>query len=131
MAKKQRFWFMDSSTLRGRMGIVEKGTNVTTKDGYNSNYTAITEAKDVTIYAIARDEDLAINALTATWTQIPIQFHEYIVNKVIASGYKDPRHLEIQLAQYFDLEYEKGIKKTKKFARNNYTTVGQIKQQDF
>jgi restriction endonuclease Mrr len=129
--KKERFWFIDNSTLRARMGIVEKATNVTTKDGYVSEYTAVSEAKDITIYAIARDNDLAVNSLTSTWTQIPAQFHEVMVSKVIAMGYKDPRHMELQTAQYFEQEYEKGIKKAKKFSRSNYQTTGVIRPQDF
>ena len=39
--------------------------------------------------------------------------------------------MEIQNAQYFDAEYEKGIKKAKKFARSNYITTGRIVPQDF
>ena len=34
MAKKDRFWFIDNSGLTLRLGIVEKGTNATTKDGF-------------------------------------------------------------------------------------------------
>ena len=129
--KKERFWFIDTSTTRPRMGIVEKATNATTKDGYATDFKAITEAKDITIYAIARDYDLVINSLASTWSQIPIQFHEVIINKVIASGYKDPRHMELNTAQYFDQEYDKGVRKAKKFSRGNYQGIGRIKPQDF
>ena len=131
MAKKERFWFIDNSDTTLRMGIVEKATNATTKDGWTSKYKSITEAKDITLYAIIRDTDLAINALTATWTQIPEQFHEVMVNKVIAAGYKDPRNMEINAAQYFDIEYEKGLKKAKKFSRSNFSTTGRISPVDF
>lgn len=131
MAKKDRAWFIDNSASQPRMGIVEKSTNVVTKDGHTTDYAAISEAKDITIYAIARDYDLLKNALTVSWSQIPAQFHEVIVYKAIATGYKDPRHMDLEVAQYFDNEYMMGVKKGKKFARNNYTTTGHIKQQDF
>ena len=88
MAKKNRYWFIDNSTLTLRMGIVERATNATTKDGFSSNYTSITEAKDITVDAIIRDTDLAVGALTATWSQIPEQFHEAMVYKAISEGYK-------------------------------------------
>ena len=129
--KKKRFWYIDTSVKVPRMGIVEKSTNTNTKDGYTSNYTSITEAKDITIYAIARDNDLAVNAVTATWTQIPEQFHEHIVNKVISRCYLNPLNLQPKLADYFANEYEKGLKKAKKFSRGNYTTTGFIAPQDF
>jgi hypothetical protein len=131
MAKKDRAWFIDNSASQPRMGIVEKATNAVTVDGHSSDYTAISEAKDITIYAIARDYDLLKDATGVSWSQIPIQFHEHIVSKAIASGYKDPRHMDLDIAQYFDNEFMMGIKKGKKFARSGYTTVGQIRQQDF
>ena len=129
--KKQRFWYIDTSTLRPRMGIVEKATNAVTKDGYTSEYQSITEAKDITIYAIARDNDLAADALTATWTQIPEQFHSTIVDKVISIGYKDPRNFDMERIKFFDMEYGLGLKKAKHFSRSNYTSTGFIAPQDF
>ena len=129
--KTERFWYIDNSTKRPRMGIVEKATNATTKDGYTSQFKSISAAKDITIYAIARDFDLIINSLAASWSQIPEQFHEVMVNKVIAAGYKDPRNMEINAAQYFDIEYEKGLKKAKKFSRSNFSTTGRISPVDF
>ena len=126
--KKQRAWYIDRLL---RIGIVEKATNAVTKDGYTSDWQSISEAKDLRVYAISRDADLERDDLGSTWAQIPSQFHEYIVNRVIANGYKDPRHMDFDVAQYFDNQYEKGVKKAKKFARSNYQTVGAIKAQDF
>jgi|TARA_R110002020_G_scaffold258800_9_gene472651 hypothetical protein len=129
--KKKRFWFIDTSTTRARMGIAEQANSVLTKDGYTTDFKAITEVKDITIYAIARDYDLTVNNMATTWSQIPIQFHEVIVNKAIANGYKEPRNMDIQVAQYFDNEYLLGLKEAKKFSRSNYQTTGNIKPQDF
>mgnify|MGYP003151410342 CR=1 FL=1 len=125
--RKKRFWYIDNSTLRPRMGIVEKATNTTTKDGWTSDFVSISEAKDITIYAIARDNDLVNNALTATWTQIPEQYHDAMVAKVIAEGYKKPP----KLAMYFEGEYVTKLKAAKKFSKANYTTVGTIAPSDF
>ena len=129
MANKiERAWYIDK--LKS-IGIVEKGTNATTKDGYTSNWKSITEVKDVRIYAISRDEDLDASDLTNTWSNIPTQFHEILIYKVIAMGYKDPRNLKIDAAQYFDTEYMLGVKEAKKFSRSNYETTGMIAPQDF
>ena len=126
--KKIRAWYIDKLK---RIGIVEKATNAVTKDGYNTDWTSITEAKDLRVYTISMDEDLSINQTTSTWNQIPPQFHEAIVNKVIAGGYKDPRNMELKLAQYFDAEYAIGVKEGKKYSKSNYQTTGTIKQQDY
>ena len=126
--KKQRAWYIDRLL---RIGIVEKATNAVTKDGYTSDWQSISEAKDLRIYAISRDADLVKDEMNSTWTQIPEQFHEVIVNKVIAQGYKDPRHMELNTAQYFEQEYAIGIKRARKYSRSNYQSTGFIKQQDF
>lgn len=126
--KKERAWYIDKL---GKIGIVEKSTNTITKDGYTSNWTSITEAKSFRIYAISRDDDLSASDLTNTFNQIPAQFHEAIVNKVIANGYKDTRNQKFDAAQYFDNEYAVAIKEAKKFSKANYTTTGFIKPQDY
>ena len=126
--KKQRAWYVDKLK---RIGIVEKATNTITKDGFTSDWASITEAKDVRIYAISQDEDLSNNTMGGTFNEIPEQFHEIILFKVIAAGYKDPRNLQIDMAQYFDQEYSLGIKEAKKFSRSNYGTTGHIRPQEF
>ena len=63
--------------------------------------------------------------------EIPTQFHEALAYKAIAIGYQDPRNMKIELAQYFDNEYEKICKRAKKFARSSYLTTGQIVPQEF
>jgi hypothetical protein len=128
MAKTQRAWFIDKLL---RIGIVEKATNAVTKDGYTSNWKSISESKDFRLYTISTDANIIKGALTATWAQIPTQFHETIVYRVIAQGYKDPRHMELQLAQYFDNEYAVGIKEAKKYSKSNYQSTGIIKGQDY
>ena len=126
---KERAWFVDKLL---KIGIVEKVTNAVTKDGVTSDWDSISEAKDLRIYAISRDADLTVDNMTlGTWTQIPEQFHETIVNKVISQGYKEPRHMELNTAQYFDQEYAIGVKRAKKYARSNYQSTGFIKPQDF
>ena len=123
-----RVWYVDKLN---RIGIVEKAGNSITKDGYNSDWQSISEAKDMRMYTISRDDDLTIDNLDLSWTQIPNQFHETIIYKAIATGYKDPRNMELKAAQYFDQEYALGVKEAKKYSKSNYQTTGQIKQQDF
>tara|TARA_Y100001963_G_scaffold100972_1_gene138907 strand:+ start:4961 stop:5356 length:396 start_codon:yes stop_codon:yes gene_type:complete len=126
----QRAWYIDKLK---RIGIVEKGNSPVTKDGYSSNWQSISEIKDLRIYAISRDANLAAGTTLTdvAFAQIPEQFHEILVSKVIAMGYKDPRHLDLKLAQYFDMEYNLGIKEARKFSKSNYQTIGSISPQSF
>tara|TARA_R100000278_G_scaffold24899_1_gene22974 strand:+ start:3074 stop:3463 length:390 start_codon:yes stop_codon:yes gene_type:complete len=126
--KYTRAYFIDKLK---RLGIVEKAFNAVRKDGHQSDWKSITEAKDVTIYTISKDADLNASDLSNTFTAIPLQFHEAIVYKAVAMGYKDPRNLEINLAQYFDGEYLTSVKEAKKFSRSNYQTMGRITSHDF
>ena len=129
MAQKYtRAWFVDKLK---RIGIVEKTFNAVRKDGHQSDWKSITEVKDVTLYTISKDADLDASDLSNTFIAIPLHFHEAIVYKAIAMGYKDPRNMEINLAQYFDGEYLASVKEAKKFSRSNYQTMGRIVSQDF
>ena len=129
MANKiKRAWFIDKMN---RIGIIEKGSFAVTKDGYTSNWKSITEVKDLRIFTISRDADLVAGDITKTWGQIPEQYHETIVYKAIATGYKDPRHMDLEAAQYFDQEYSLGVMQARKDSRNSYQSTGMIKQQDF
>ena len=126
--KKQRAWYIDKLK---RIGIVEKATNIVSKDGYTSNWASVSETKDLRMYAISRDTDVVVDTLTGTFIGIPEQFHETIAFKVIARGYRDPRNMNLQVAQFFDGEYLSGLKQAKKFSKSNYQTTGRIKPQDF
>ena len=83
------------------------------------------------MYTISRDADLVAGDTSQTFSQIPNQFHETIVYKVVAMGYKDPRHMDLQIAQYFDGEYAAGVKAAKVYSRSSYQTTGTLKQQDY
>jgi len=126
--KYNRFWYIDSN----RIGIVQKATSTVTKDGWESNYKSITEAKSMRIYAISQSTDIAANdSTTDVYNDIPQQFHESIVYKAIANFYKDPRNMDINAAQLFDGEYELKVREAKKYARTRYVTTGTIKPYDY
>ena len=133
----KRHWFVE----RGRIAFIEEGTNQTV-DGVSTTAISISEAKSCLIKAISLPIHFPIGYdvdVTASYTDnaygpledIPSQFHEALAFKVIAIGYKDPRNMKIELAQYFDAEYEKLCKRAKKFARSNYQTTGHIVPQEF
>ena len=127
---KQRYWYID----KHRIGIVEKATNAVTKENKTSDYASISEVKDLRIYGIMKPDALGSDidsTSDAALTEIPDQFHELIVSKAIANGYKDPRNLNIELAQFFEGEYIMGVREAKKFSKSRYRKGGYIKAYDF
>ena len=126
--KVQKLWYIDKL---GKMGIIEKASGVVKKDGYQTDWTSIASAQAVRLYAISRDSDISINELTNTFNQIPGEYHEALVYKAVAMGYKDPRNMDIKLAQYFDSEYMRQVKEGKKFSKSSYADSGNITPQDF
>ena len=133
----KRMWF----TERGRLGIVEEGSSTTT-DGVTTTIVSISEAKSLLIkglslpthFPVGADANYALadtDEFQGPLDEIPTQFHEALAYKAIAIGYQDPRNINIDLAQYFDLEYEKVVKQAKKFSRSSYLTTGQIVPQEF
>ena len=132
----ERFYYIDNN----RLAIIEKN-GTTTVDNASTSYKTITEAKPIRINTICKADhfNTGSNIVEADFTSttsgplgdIPSQFHEALVFKVIAMGYKTPPAMDINTAQYFDMEYEKVVKEGKKFARSNYMQTGMIAPQDF
>ena len=128
---RQRYWYLD----KRRIGIVEKSNNATTQEAATSDYSSVSvAAKTIRVYGIFKPDALN-STLTAdddpALTEIPVQFHEVIVTRAIASGYKDPRNMQIDMATYFDAEYDKGLREAKKFSKSRYRRGGFIKAYDF
>ena len=132
----ERFYFVDND----RLALVEKN-GTTTVDGASTSYNTISEAKPLRMNVISRADHFVTgaNINEIDWSsatagplgQIPTQFHEALVYRVIAMGYKTPPTLDLSAAQYFDGEYEKVIKQAKKFSRSSYQSLGMIVPQDF
>ena len=128
----QRYWYIDRGQGgRDRLGIVEKASSQTTKETITTDWGSISEVKDLRLYTTDTQEDFDVNDLSEEKTEIPKRYHEALVNKVISLGYRDARNMKIDASQFFDMEYEKLIKKAKKHARSNYQTHGFIKPIDF
>ena len=128
----QRYWYIDRGQGgRDRLAIVERSNNQLTKERVTTDWASVSEVKDLRVYTIDTPADFETGNLSLEDTNIPKRYHEALVNKVISMGYKDPRNMRVDVAQYFDMEYEKLVKKAKKHARSNMQTNGVIKQIDF
>ena len=117
MATKEYAYF----TERGQLGIVEK---------VNSEWKTITESgKEIRIFCSALSDHFTEDLDLAS--TIPAQFHQGLAYKVISDSYKDPRNLNLDLAQYFEGEYIKCIKMAKKYAKMQHYSSGQTIPQEF
>tara|TARA_R100000995_G_C3464354_1_gene114886 strand:- start:221 stop:640 length:420 start_codon:yes stop_codon:yes gene_type:complete len=132
----ERFYYVSNN----RLALVEKNGTVTT-DNASTQYKTITEAKPLRLHTISRADHFTTGSTTdaseyssstlGPLGHIPVQFHEALVYKIIAMGYKTPPQMNIQLAQYFDLEYDKIIREAKKYSRANFTQTGMINPVSF
>lgn len=67
----------------------------------------------------------------AEQSEIPLQFHQYLVDRAIQLGYETKPDM-IQMAPYFERKFEKGIKEGKMFAnRGRISGVRHVKQSSF
>ena len=132
----ERFWYISNN----RLALVEKN-GTTTTDGASTLYKSISVAKPLVVHSISRADHFPkgtlVNASDFSSTKegplgdIPLQFHEALVYKVIAMGYKTPPNINIDLAQYFDMEYEKVVKNAKKYARSAFIQTGVVNPVSF
>ena len=131
----ERFYYIDND----RLALIEKNGTLTV-DNASTVYKTISEAKPIRINTICRADHFEIGAradidftspTSGPLGHIPSQFHEALVYKAIAMGYKTPPAMELTVAQYFDGEYDKVVRQGKKFSRSNYTQTGFIAPQDF
>ena len=64
-------------------------------------------------------------------SELPEQFHQYLVDKVIQKGYEFKPEM-IQMAPYFERKFEKGIKEGKMYAnRGRISGMRQVKQSSY
>ncbi len=132
----ERFYFVSNN----RLAIVEKN-GTTTVDGASTAFKSISAAKALRVNTISKADHFQTGGSADTSeydssTQgplgdIPVQFHEALVFKIIAMGYKTPPDMQIDIAQYFDMEYEKVVKNAKKYARSAFIQTGMIAPVDF
>ena len=64
-------------------------------------------------------------------SELPTQFHQYLVDKAISMGYETKPDM-IQMAPYFDSKFEKGIKEGKMYAnRGRISGMRQVRQTSY
>lgn len=139
----KRYWSFskyDSSSDTAktyRLGILEEVNNAVTRDGRTSNYQScsISGTKNIRLYVKTTptkftNTDDATSSAVGPLKDIPEQFHEVILNGAIARGYKDPTNFKGDMFQFFNNEFEVGIKAIRRYSRTK-TGTGFIRPQAY
>jgi hypothetical protein len=104
-----------------------------TRDGKQSDYQSISEIKELRIYAIAQATDFTTDLTEVS--EIPNQFHDALVYKVISDAYlkAGTEVFNPQVSQIFEGKYQVLVQDGKKKARDNYISSGSavIRPTDF
>ena len=119
------FWYVEGE----RIAIVQKKETSSTdvnKDAVWESPTSTSHGKNLRVHYTAKP-----TPLTSTLTdspEIPAQFHEALAYRVIAELYKLPGEtFNLQLAQYFDMQYSLLLREAKKYSTSNHRQGGVIK----
>jgi len=98
-------------------------------------YSSLDSAQTVTLFYYKKaDHFNTLNAAASAMdevSELPVQFHQYLVDKVIQKGYEYKPEM-IQMAPYFERKFEKGIKEGKMFAnRGRISGMRHIRQSSY
>ncbi len=121
----------------GRVGIVEKigpTTSAITRDDKTTKYQSISENNlEIRVYAITSPASLtSANYSTGTiLSGVQGGYERAILDYVISQGYYLPERLNPELAQVFEIKYEKAVKEAKKVSKGRYIDIGRIVPNEF
>jgi hypothetical protein len=131
-SSNDRYWYESV----GRLGIVEKvgpTTSAITRDGKSSKYQSISENLEIRMYAISSPVALTTGNYDSSNILSGIQggFERAILDYVISQGYFLPHKLNPELAQVFEVKYEKALREARKISKSRYIDIGRIVPNDF
>ena len=109
---KDYAWYIQDD----KIGIVEYNTDNSVS--YTGWISITTAGKTIRALCVTRPSDV-IGFGASTSPDIPEQFHDILMYKVISLGYMSPPNLDPKLAEYFDNKYKEGIREIKRFVRSH------------
>ena len=121
----------------GRIGIVEKigpTTSAITRDDKTTKYQTLSEGSlEIRIYAITSPAALTKDNYTSSDILSGVQgnYERAILDYVISQGYYLPHKLNPEIAQVFEIKYEKAVREAKKVSKGRYIDIGRIIPNDF
>jgi hypothetical protein len=131
-SSNDRYWYESI----GRVGIVEKvgaSTSAITRDGKSTKYQSISEALEIRIFAITSPPEFATTTYDTGVILMGVQgdYSRAILDYIISQGYYLADNLNPELAQVFEMKYEKAVREAKKVAKSRYLTFGRVIPNEF
>tara|TARA_Y100001973_G_C5186388_1_gene328126 strand:+ start:911 stop:1294 length:384 start_codon:yes stop_codon:yes gene_type:complete len=123
-SNKKRYYYVEGR----RIALIENTSK--TVDNTTSEYSSISEVKTLRVKSISRESDFTTD-LTETWDEIPTQFHDVIVDSVIAELYTRPGTVDLSAYQVFRERYERGLRGAKKYSKGGQIRTGSITPHEF
>lgn len=112
----RKYWWLKGETI----GIGYLATDA----NENTSLTAVDEVKEI---SVVYDEELPDLASLTDEPSIPSKFHLTLVAKAIQKGFEiNPDPSFLQVSQYWQLEFEVGLKRIQEFKNKAYTKVVRI-----
>jgi hypothetical protein len=131
-SSNERYWYESV----GRIGIVEKigaTTSAISRDEKKSSYQTVSVANELRLFVIASPTLITTGNYQATSILAGVQgnYERAILDYVISQGYFLPHKLNPELAQVFEIKYEKAVKEAKKVSKGRYIETGRIIPNEF
>ena len=125
-AKADKYaWYLDNKILN----IVEKCS--ATADYLYEWQSVSTAGITIKVYYTRKAAKYSSGDLTLV-SELPSQFHEALAFKVLSEFYKLPGDtFKLQVASYFDQEFEKEVREGKKYAKRGHQRSGYIQPWSF
>tara|TARA_R100000655_G_scaffold39518_1_gene74786 strand:- start:20296 stop:20697 length:402 start_codon:yes stop_codon:yes gene_type:complete len=123
------YWFIDGE----RIGVVEtrtEGSADANTDPHWQSPTTTSAGKTLRLHYTSKPTPFTTDLTKSS--ELPSQFHEALVFKVLGELYKLPGDgMNLQMAQYFDQQYGLAVREAKKYKRTHHTQGGVITPYDF
>ena len=122
---KKYAWYPE----RERVGLVTIGASSGTTFKVSS---VDTSGMTMRILATKKPSDFTMNMDERTTTSaFPPQFHAALVYRCIAEFYRDPRNINLELAEYYQGQYDKIVRLAKHYGKRGHIGFGSLRGQDF
>ena len=131
-SSNDRYWYESI----GRLGIVEKvgkSSHITRDDKTSAYQSMSTTGTEIRAFVISSPAELTTANYGASYILSGVQggYERAILDYVISQGYFLPDKLNPELAQVFEIKYEKMVKEARKVAKTRYIDIGRVIPNEF
>lgn len=125
---KEHVWWVERDAIG--IALYDAGSDA------SSRFTSVDAVHQITLFYIKKglpffNLDHASSDIKTEESDLPTQFHQYIVDKAIQYGYEE-RPETLKIALYYENKFERGVKEGKSFAnRGRISGMRTVQQHSF